>query len=145
MTKSILTFVTTIILGTVTLFAQSGNSSSGDAILGEWINSEKDAKIEIYKKDNQYFGKIIWGTGGDTKDSKNPDPKLRSRDLVGLSILKNFVFDGKKTWTDGTIYDPKDGKTYSCKLTHTSANILNIRGFVGISLFGRTETWTKFN
>lgn len=145
MTNSILTFASILELGTISLLAQSKTSTPGDAILGEWINADKDAKIEIYKIGNQYFGKIIWGTGGDTKDLKNPDQKLRSRDLVGLTILKNFVFDDKNTWIDGTIYDPKDGKTYSCKLTLKSDNKLDIRGFVGISLFGRTETWTKIN
>lgn len=145
MTKSILTFVTTLILGAVTLLAQSGNPTQSDAILGEWMNAEKDARFEIYKTDNQYFGKIIWGTGGDTQDSKNPDPKLRSRDLVGLTILKNFVFEGGNSWTDGTIYNPKEGKTYSCKLTLIATNKLAVRGFVGFSLFGKTETWTKIN
>jgi uncharacterized protein (DUF2147 family) len=145
MIKSILTLVIATLFGAITLFAQSSKSTKGDAILGVWTNPAKDAKFEIYKKDNKYFGKIIWGTGGDTKDSKNPDPKLRSRDLVGLTILKNFVFSSNNTWEDGSIYDPKDGKTYSCKLTLTSANKLDVRGYLGISLFGRTETWTKIN
>jgi uncharacterized protein (DUF2147 family) len=145
MNKSILTLVIAALVGVASLFAQSNSTTKGDAILGVWSNPAKDAKFEIYKKDNKYFGKIIWGTGGDTKDSKNPDTKLRNRDLVGLTILKNFVFSGDNTWEDGSIYDPKDGKTYSCKLTLTSANKLDVRGYLGISLFGRTETWTKNN
>ncbi len=63
--------------------------------------------------------------------------------MIGLTILKNFEFKSKNVWSDGTIYDPKDGKTYSCKLTLVSNNKLEVRGYVGISLFGRTETWTK--
>ena len=145
MKKSILALVIAALVGVASMFAQSNSTSKGDVILGVWTNSEKDAKFEIYKKDSKYFGKIIWGTGRDTNDSKNPDPKLRSRDLVGLTILKNFVFSGDNTWEDGTIYDPKDGKTYSCKLTLASANKLEVRGYLGISLFGRTETWTKIN
>lgn len=145
MKKSILTLFVAILFGVASTFGQSGSPSKGDAILGVWTNPAKDAKFEIYKKDNKYYGKIIWGTGGDTKDSKNPDLKLRNRDLVGLTILKSFVFEGENIWDDGSIYDPKDGKTYSCKLTLTSPNQLDVRGYVGISLFGRTEIWTKIN
>jgi len=141
MTKSI--FIMSLLLSSCSLFAQSSIPNSSDAISGEWVNVAKDAKFEIFKSANKYFGKITWGTGVDSKDSKNPDPKLRNRDLVGLVILQDFVFEGKNTWSDGTIYDPKDGKTYSCKLTLTSINKLNVRGYVGISLFGRTETWTR--
>jgi len=143
MKKSILTLVITVFVGVASIFAQSNSTSKGDAIIGVWTNPAKDAKFEIYKKNNEYFGKIIWGTGGDSKDSKNPDPKLQSRDVVGLTILNNFTFSGKNTWEDGSIYDPKNGKTYSCKLTLASTNKLDVRGYLGISLFGRTETWTK--
>lgn len=130
-------------IGAITTFEQSNIISNNDAIIGKWINPDKDAKFEIYKKDDKYFGKIIWGTGSDAKDSKNPDPALRNRDLVGLTILNNFIFNGKNAWENGTIYDPKEGKTYSCTLTLTSVNKLDVRGYVGLSLFGRTETWTR--
>jgi uncharacterized protein (DUF2147 family) len=143
MTRSILALVILILLNTVSLLAQSDKLSKGDAIIGEWTNPSKDAKFEIYKKDNKYFGKVIWGTGEETKDINNPDPKLRHRDLIGLIILQNFVFDGENSWKGGTIYDPQNGKTYSCELTLYSANQLDVRGYVGISLFGRTEIWTR--
>jgi len=145
MKKSAFTLFIGLIISSIAAFAQSGNLQKSDAILGEWINAEKDAKFEIYKKGDVYFGKIIWGTGGDTNDTKNPDPKLRTRELVGLTILNDFVFEGKNTWKDGTIYDPKNGKTYSCQLTLKSADKLDVRGFLGFSLFGRTETWTRIN
>lgn len=137
------------ILTTILLFAvgvsQAQNTAESDAIIGEWTNSDKDATFEIYKKNNKYYGKILSGSGGDSKDTKNPDESLRDRELVGLTILNNFVFEGEKTWEDGTIYDPNNGKTYSCILTLTSVNELDVRGFVGVSLFGRTEEWTRIN
>lgn len=117
--------------------------TKSDAIIGEWINEKKDAKIQIFKKDNKYFGKIIWGTGEEKKDVKNPDVKLRDREVIGLVFLNNFVYDGKDTWTDGTIYDPREGKTYSCKITMKNNDKINVRGFIGISMFGRTEVWTR--
>jgi uncharacterized protein (DUF2147 family) len=131
------------ILGAGETRAQAGSKSEPDAILGEWMNAEKDASFLIYKKNGKYFGKITWGTGGDTKDSKNPDPALRKRDLVGLTILNNFVYTGENVWENGRIYDPKDGKTYDCKMTLKDKNTIDVRGYVGFSQFGRTETWTR--
>jgi len=145
MKRIVFTIASMLVVGPATVLAQDGISEKGDAILGAWINAPGDAKFEIYKRNDAYFGKITWGTRGAAKDVKNPDPRLRDRDLVGLTILNSFVFEGENTWGDGTIYDPNDGKTYSCKLTLTSAAKLDVRGFVGLSLFGRTETWTKIN
>lgn len=145
MTKSILSVLAALLLSSIPLFAQTNNLQQGDAIIGQWINPDKSAKFDIYKKNGKYFGKIIWGNSRDTKDSKNPDPNLKKRDLIGLTILNDLVFEDRNTWINGTIYDPNDGKTYTCKLTLTSTNTLDVRGFLGVSLFGRTETWTKTN
>jgi uncharacterized protein (DUF2147 family) len=114
-----------------------------DAIIGEWLNEKKDAKIQIFKKDNKYFGKLLWGTGSESKDVKNPDARLRNREVIGIVMLNNFVCDGDDTWENGTIYDPREGKTYSCKITQKGKDKINVRGFVGISMFGRTEIWTR--
>lgn len=117
--------------------------AKADGILGEWMAPTKDGRILIYKNNDKFFGKITWGTGGSGTDDNNPDPKLRGRKVIGMEILKDFVFDDDE-WVDGTIYDPREGKTYSCKLSLDDKNTLNIRGYIGISLFGRTETWTRF-
>lgn len=135
-------FILLLLIGfisTTPTFAQP----KADAILGEWLSAKKDSRIQIYKQGNKYAGKILWGTGSDKKDSKNPDASLRSRDLIGLTLLNDFVFDGDATWADGTIYDPREGKTYACKMSLKSPDALNIRGYVGMSLFGRTEIWTR--
>lgn len=115
---------------------------SSDNVIGNWLSPRKDSEIQIFKVNNKYYGKIVWGIGESTKDIKNPDSKLRDRDLIGLIILSNFEFDDDE-WNNGTIYDPREGKTYSCVLTIKNKNELNIRGYVGVSLFGRTEVWTK--
>lgn len=118
-------------------------SSNADAILGEWLAQEKDGKIVIFKQGDQYFGKISWGKIPGKKDTKNPDEKLRNKDLVGAVILKNFKFTGS-SWENGTIYDPNSGKTYDCILKIRDGNkTLDIRGFVGTAMFGRTSTWTR--
>lgn len=131
---------------TVILMGIAGNvfaQFNDEAILGVWMSAKKDTKFQIFKQGSKFYGKIIWGTGSAAKDIRNPDEKLRDRDVVGLVILNDFIFDGSDTWEKGTIYDPREGKTYSCKLSLKSDNQLSVRGFVGISLFGRTEVWTK--
>jgi uncharacterized protein (DUF2147 family) len=61
---------------------------------------------------------------------------------MGLDILSGFKFSGGNIWEDGKIYDPKNGKTYSCKMT-LEGNELKVRGYVGFSLLGRTTVWTR--
>lgn len=121
-------------------------------VLGTWYNDTKDAKVEIYKgKDGKYYGKIVWlkepnRDGKPKVDKFNSNEKLKTRPIMGLVILSGFEAqkDGK-TYEDGTIYDPKNGKTYSCKITQKDADKLSIRGYIGISLIGRTSVWTRSN
>jgi uncharacterized protein (DUF2147 family) len=114
-----------------------------DAIVGEWLTAAKDGKVQIYKSGNKFFGKISWGNRPNGKDTNNPDPKLRDQNLIGLVILKDFSFNGKDKWEDGTIYDPNNGKTYSCVIRLKDEKTLEVRGYIGISLLGRTEVWTR--
>ncbi len=121
-------------------------AQKGDDIIGKWLNPSGADQIWIYKVGDKYFGKLGWikvpdEDGKPKMDKNNPDPALRTRPDLNLELLKDFTFDGK-TWEDGTIYDPKSGKTYSCKMTLID-NTLKIRGYIGISLFGRTEVWTR--
>lgn len=124
-------------------------SQESDAVLGVWLTQDKDSKVEIYKKNNKYHGKIVWlkepnKNGKPKVDDKNPDEKKRDRPIMGLVIMTNFVYDEDFVWEDGEIYDPKNGKTYSCKMTLSKdKNTLDVRGFIGISLIGRTAVWTR--
>jgi uncharacterized protein (DUF2147 family) len=54
-----------------------------------------------------------------------------------------FRFAEKNNWEEGNIYDPKNGNTYSCTIKMTSSNTIEVRGFIGVSLIGRTDTWTR--
>lgn len=129
-------------------FSLNALAQKADAILGTWVNPNGQDHILIYKKGNKYFGKLDWikfpndEQGKPKTDKNNPDDALKSRPELGLELLKDFTFDGEDVYEDGTIYDPKNGKTYSCKMT-IEGNSLKIRGYIGISLFGRSETWTR--
>jgi uncharacterized protein (DUF2147 family) len=125
---------------------------SADLILGKWLNEDKDAHIEVYKESGKYFGKIVWlkdpideVTGKPKLDDENSDESLQSRPIMGLVILKDFIFDGDEEWEDGTIYDPKNGKTYDCYMEIDDQGILKIRGYIGISWIGRSSYWTRVN
>ena len=119
-----------------------------DKIEGLWYNDVKSGKILIYKQPNgKFYGKVVWlreplKNGKPKVDELNQDPKLRSRPRLGLPVLADFVKDGDDKYTDGTIYDPNNGKTYSCTITY-KGKTLAIRGYIGISLFGRTTTWSR--
>lgn len=136
----------TALLVTTSVFAQSS-----EKILGTWYNHEKDGKIEVYKKDNKYFGKIIWiknNTNDDGSsprlDKKNPSEKLKMRPIVGTNILTELEWDAEENeWNDGEIYDPKSGSTYSVFARLEDPNTLYIKGYIGFSLIGRSTTWTR--
>lgn len=132
----------------ITAISLTGLAQNKDAVVGKWMNSTGEAHIDIYKKGEKYFGKIVWlkeskGEKGIVKtDLKNPVESLRAKPILGLEILRDFVYEDGK-WTDGRIYDPKSGKTYSCNMALKSNGDLNIRGYIGISLIGRTDVWKK--
>lgn len=124
------------------------NAQSADAVVGKWLNKDGDAHIQIYKKGNNYAGKLAWlkapndEAGKPNTDKNNPNEKFKTRSILGLEILTGFVFDDG-TWEDGKIYDPKSGKIYSCKLSLDGANKLNVRGYVGVAMLGRTDVWSR--
>jgi uncharacterized protein (DUF2147 family) len=129
-------------------FSISVYAQKADAILGSWANENGQDHILIYKRGDKFFGKLDWikvpndEQGKPKTDKNNPDPALRARPVFGLELLKDFTFDGDNGYSGGTVYDPKNGKTYSCKMT-LEGNTLKIRGYIGISLFGRSVTWTR--
>jgi uncharacterized protein (DUF2147 family) len=121
-----------------------------DDILGVWLNEDKDAHVEIYKENDLYYGKIIWlkfpiddETGKPKLDKHNPDPELQKRPSLGIKLLTDFEWDGDNEWDEGDIYDPKSGKTYSCYIVMKEYDLLKIRGYIGVSLIGRTTYWTR--
>jgi uncharacterized protein (DUF2147 family) len=127
----------------VTLSAQIYN------LEGFWHDPDKTTKVQIYQPYEDYFcGKIVWlkeplVNGKPKLDMKNPDPTLRSRPLMDLVIIKGLVPAGKNKYENGTFYDYNTGNTYSTKAELTSQNTMKLRKYIGVSLMGHTETWTR--
>lgn len=111
---------------------------------GFWWTDDRSGIIELIVSEQGIEGITRWGDKPDT-DRHNPEPELRSRSVKDITFLWGFSYDAKNNrWFDGQVYDPKNGKTYSAKLEiDGSGNTLEMRGYIGISLFGRTATFTR--
>jgi uncharacterized protein (DUF2147 family) len=148
-------FVAVAVL-TVSVLAgfEEARPEEADAIVGVWVTEEGEARIEITPENGQYIGHIVWleepnypaddkEAGKPRHDRENPDPAKRKRPIPGIRLFEGFTFDGKDKWTGGEIYDAESGKTYKSKITMKGPDELHLRGFVGISLLGRTSVWTR--
>ena len=128
----------------------STSSEPADRLKGVWEPSNGRSRIKIEKIGNKFYGKIVWlkepndpTTKKPKVDKNNPDTAMRNVPLKGYRILKDFTYKGKDEWENGTIYDPENGTTYNCVITMKDTSNINIRGYVGIKTFGRTDTWKK--
>jgi uncharacterized protein (DUF2147 family) len=138
--KNVYVGFTLAILSILSLGFTASRENSPNDIIGFYWSPKKDAKIEIYLRGQEYFGKFIW-IAKPRKDIKNPVKALQSRDVIGLELLTRFTCNNE-IYTGGEIYDPETGKTYSCKMS-LEDNKLKVRGYIGISLFGRTEYFER--
>lgn len=129
-------------------------------ITGYWRTPAKHgdaAVIHIYREGEVFNGRVAAlsqprypadadnGHAGEAKmDLHNPEKSLRDRPIIGLEIVHGFETAGDGEWDDATIYNPNNGKTYKCtaKLTD-GGQTLEVRGYIGISLFGHTQEWTR--
>jgi len=149
-------FLLIIGIGVTLFWGSYVQAQNQDAIVAQWWNQEKEAQIEIYPCEGKYCGKIVWlkephypandpkNMGGKPKvDRQNPDPSKRERPILGMNLVWGFSYAGENLWEGGFIYDPRDGKTYKCKMTLETPDHLKVRGFIGIALIGKTNNWTR--
>lgn len=125
--------------------------AKAQSCVGTWITiddetGKKKSKVELYKKDNKLYGKIVYlypreGREENPKCKKCTDDR-KNQPLIGLQIVRGLEWDGGE-WEDGTICDPENGKVYTCALWLDSENKdrLNVRGYMGP--FFRTQTWIR--
>ena len=139
------------------LFSMSMLAQSGDKIIGYYLTFDdktgaEKSQVQIMKAQNgTYFGKIVWlkepnRNGAPKMDENNSDKKLKSRPIMGLAIIKDFVYNAEDNeWTDGSIYNPTNGKIYHCIIKFDGANKLKVTGYVGAAWMGlnKTATWVK--
>jgi uncharacterized protein (DUF2147 family) len=123
-----------------------------DDICGIWLTEDSRGKMEIFKntKSNTYEIKVVWqknskeADGTEKLDKKNPKPELRKRTLQGMVFATGLKWDADdQEWYGGDVYNPEDGKMYSCKARLDGNRILRFRGYLWVSLLGKTTTWYR--
>lgn len=136
-----------VILGAFLVFAPLTALLAED-VVGKWKLSDGSAIVEVYQNGDVYNGKIVWlqnpteADGSAAVDEKNPDAKLRSRQLIGLNMLSNLK-KGEGEYSGGSIYDPGNGKTYNCSMK-VEGDVLKVRGSLDKrGLLGRTMDWFR--
>ncbi|PJJ67908.1 DUF2147 domain-containing protein [Chryseobacterium geocarposphaerae] len=119
-------------------------------IEGKWKTIDDETKqaksiVEIYKKsDGKYYGKVsqLLIKPADPNCTVCKDDR-KGKPILGMEIIRGLKKEDDE-FTGGTITDPKTGKTYKCTITR-DGDKLNVRGYIGLSLIGRTQTWQKVN
>ncbi|MDR2224327.1 MAG: DUF2147 domain-containing protein [Flavobacteriaceae bacterium] len=128
------------VLTTCTINAQS--------IVGKWktiddSTGKEKSIVEIFEKEGVYFGKVKKLINPSTPNPKcdNCTGDQKGKPIEGMIIIKGLTKKGEE-YTGGKITDPQSGKEYKCTIT-LDGKKLNVRGYVGFSLIGRTQTWLK--
>lgn len=143
--KKLLFTLLILLFFSLTLFSQANR------ITGFWLTEDGDSQVEVYQKaDGKFYGRVVWleeplnDDGKPKVDDQNPDKAMHDTPIIGLEILEGFSYNASKDeWAGGTIYDPKNGRTYTAYM-RLEDNTLRMRGFVyGMRFLGRSSYWTR--
>ena len=149
MAPKIFVFVFLLVtFSTAVLKGQSLNPK--ERICGKWESTEKQLIITITLQNNQYKAIIDWFSDTDGKpldywkDVHNPNPELRNRKILGMSILSNLTYHpDTRSWEDGTIYDSKHGKEWNAAAYIGNKGLLHVRGYWHFKFMGKTLTFFR--
>ena len=114
-----------------------------DGIVGEWWSEEKDGRIRFYRHRSGTYRAILSWSKKPRADTENDNPKLRSRSIVGIVLMWDLRFDDGE-YEDGYVYNPEDGNVYRIDCKVLGPNRLEVRGYLGVALFGQTQVWTRY-
>ena len=144
------------ILLCATLLINPSWAKIDSSVEGLWKTQDGRAKVDIKpcaSGSNTVCGKIIQlrepldpTTGHEKTDQLNPEEKLKNRKLIGMMMLWDFKpeSDDSNRWSEGKIYNPREGKTYSAEMEVTEGGKqLSIRGYIGLPIFGQSQIWTR--
>ena len=134
---------------TILFFLFITSFSFSQSIVGKWktIDDETGVEksiVEIYQKKGFYYGKVI-----EIKEAEHRNKKCtlckgedQNKPILGLVVIKKLA-KNDDVFNGGTITDPKNGKQYRCKISLDGKDKIIVRGYIGISLFGRSQTWIR--
>ena len=133
----------------VLLFLFITSLTFSQSIVGKWktIDDETGVEksvVEIYEKNGFYYGKVISIMEDEHRNKKCTlcHGEDQDKPILGLVVIKKLSRNDD-IYNGGTITDPKTGKQYRCKISLDGKNKLTVRGYIGISLFGRSQTWIR--
>jgi uncharacterized protein (DUF2147 family) len=119
-------------------------------LVGKWLTKGEKSHVQIEKCGARLCGTIIWLKEPNTKEGKpkvdirNEDENQRGRAILGLPLMTEFeATDDPNFWINGKIYNPENGKIYSCEMRLEDDGKLKVHGYVGVPLFGESQYWTK--
>ncbi|KAA9339942.1 DUF2147 domain-containing protein [Hymenobacter busanensis] len=120
------------------------------APLGVWADAQGETQVEFYYCGEQLCGRIVGlkepkdENGRPRQDVHNPDPQRRAQPCLGLVVLQHLRYNpAEGRWDEGEIYDPENGRTYSCYVRQLAADRLEVKGYIGFALVGRAQVWTR--
>jgi uncharacterized protein (DUF2147 family) len=119
---------------------------------GDWLTEKKDGIVEVFRcwaGGEDLCGKIAWfqidpkDPNPQGLDLRNPDPAQRGRSLCGLMFMYGFKATDPNNWEDGIVYNAQNGNSYHATMTLRPDGTLRLHGYIGISLLGASEIWTR--
>jgi uncharacterized protein (DUF2147 family) len=120
-----------------------------DPAYGYWLTENRKAIVRIAPCGDDTCGRMVWvenpldEAGRPKRDDKNADAAKRARPICGLELVGGFIKADEGTWQDGWVYNPRNGETYSAEIRALSPSELEVRGYLGISVLGQSQVWTR--
>ncbi len=136
--------VSLMLLGFIPLALAASNSPLGTWTTIDDKTGKKRAVVRITQSDGKLYGTIekVYKQPGDVGICSKCPGNFKNKKILGLTFLYGLSKQGKNVWGGGQILDPKTGKIYRAKIT-LRGNKLYVRGYMGISLLGRTQVWVR--
>ncbi len=145
----------TILIILLCLFNAQGrnNTEENKKLNGIWESETKDLKVQVYYQNEKVFARMVYFPCNHTLklpmekhfDIKNPNPKLRTRTYLDVVVLSDLVFEKSNTWSEGKIYNPVTGKTYSASLKLINNNRIEVRAYIGFEFIGESIFFNKLS
>ena len=129
----------------------AGTSVGAESLtpVGIWLHANGRIRVEIAPCGDRLCGRIVWfkrpndAHGRPRANSKNTDRALRTRPLLGLTVLRGLRRSGDTAWEGGEIYNPDDGTDYKASISMDNNDTLHVRAYLLFPLLGKTQIWTR--
>jgi uncharacterized protein (DUF2147 family) len=141
-----------VLFAIAALLAASWNAVAerpGDPAHGYWLTENRKAIIRIAPCGADTCGRMVWvedpldEAGRIKRDDKNEDIAKRARPICGLELVGGLMKRNDGAWQNGWLYNPRNGETYSAEIRALSPSELEVRGYLGVSLLGKSQVWTR--